>query len=240
MSKVLRQRIALFLLLVGLSGLVFGLCRWLRTAESYAASSVYYHAAARAVVEVHDDGFLPEIDFEALKAFNEDAVGWLFCPDTALNYPVVQGTDNIFYLDHLLDESEGVYGTLFLDSESSPEDRNMVIYGHHMKDGSMLACLLHYQEQNYYEEHPAVYYITPEQSYEVRLFAGFETGAVSDVYNRHFVSADFGDWLKEMCCRSDFQSDYIPDERVQVMTLSTCAYSSEDARYVVMGALLPL
>jgi sortase B len=199
-----------------------------------------YEATAVEAVELPGKAELPDVDFHSLYQINEDVSGWLYCPDTAINYPVVQGQDNDFYLSHLIDGSEGDCGTLFLDCDADRQAHNQVIYGHHMKDGSMFASLLHYQEQGYYDQHPVLYYITPRQSYEVRLFAGFTTQAVSAAYNQRFDRCDFGDWLTEMQNQSDFQSKTTPTTSDQVLTLSTCAYSFKDARYVVMGVLKPL
>lgn len=212
----------------------------LSTQQEYRHGAKVYQATAVEAVELPGKAELPDVDFHSLYQINEDVAGWLYCPDTAINYPVVQGQDNDFYLSHLIDGSEGDCGTLFLDCDADRQAHNQVIYGHHMKDGSMFASLLHYQEQDYFDAHPVLYYITPRQSYEVQFFSGFTTEAVSAVYNHRFDKSDFGEWLSEMKAQSDFQSDVTPQESDQVLTLSTCAYSFENARYVVMGVLKPL
>lgn len=230
----------MILVILGLIALLVSLFFLHRTQRCYQLSAVVYDTAAQTMIEVDEDKGLPFVDFHDLKMVNEDVCGWLYCPDTPINYPVVQEKDNSYYLTHLLDDSEGAYGTLFLDCESRPTDKNAVIYGHHMKDGSMLASLMKYQEPSYYFQHPSLYYITPEQAYEVRLFAGFATDEVSPAYNRTFEDVEFGDWLAEMLYQSDFTASFIPERKHQVLTLSTCAYSADHARYVVMGILVPL
>lgn len=108
------------------------------------------------------DGDMPEgaprildIDFAALKEASPDLVGWLYCPDTVVSYPVVQGQDNSYYLSHLADGSENRNGCLFMDcgNRSGLSDENTLIYGHHMASGKMFACLVSYAEQEYYEAH---------------------------------------------------------------------------------------
>ena len=222
------------------AGVIFFATRLLSAHQEYRHGAEVYGATAEGVVSLPAQEELPTVDFHDLTQINEQVVGWLWCPDTTINYPVVQGQDNDFYLSRLIDGSDGECGTLFLDCNAKGTDRNQVIYGHHMKDGSMFASLLRYQEQDYYDKHPVLYYITPRQSYEVRLFAGFSTTAVSAAYNRCFDRCDFGDWLKVMQSQSDFQSEVIPATGDQVLTLSTCAYSFENARYVVMGTLSPV
>ena len=113
------------------------------------------------------------VDFDVLRAQNPDVVGWLYCADTPVNYPIVQGSDNDFYLDHAFDGSEDAGGTLFFDCRNrlSPLDRNLLLYGHRMKDDSMFGSVIGYTEQDYLEAHPVLYLITEAQSYRVEVYA---------------------------------------------------------------------
>ena len=117
----------------------------------------------------------PEVDFTALAAVNPDVTAWLYGPDTGISYPVVQGTDNDYYLDHLLDGTANSAGCLFVDTSCRPDfsGRNTVIYGHRMKNGTMFAALGNYQEQVYYDAHPVFLLVTPEGRYVVELFSGY-------------------------------------------------------------------
>ena len=92
--------------------------------------------------------------------------GWLYCPDTALNYPVVQGKDNIKYLQRDLDGKYLASGTLFVDFENGAlgEDTNYIIYGHNMKNGTMFAQLSGYKSQEFYDAHPYAMLLTPNLS----------------------------------------------------------------------------
>lgn len=236
----MRKQISLCVIVIGLFGLILALFQLHHVQEIYEPCAELYDTTTSIAVEIQENCFLPDVDFQELCTINKNVIGWLYCPDTPINYPVVHHSDNTFYLNHLLDDSEGAYGTLFMDSEVSENDKNLVIYGHHMKDGSMFGSLLNYHSQSYYDAHPALYYITTEQSYEVRLFSAFETTAVSAAYNHDFSTGDYGAWLAEMAYQSDFQADVVPEVENQVMTLSTCAYSKADARYVVMGVLKPM
>ncbi len=193
------------------------------------------------------DGDMPEdaprildMDFAALKEASPDLVGWLYCPDTAINYPVVQGQDNSYYLSHLADGSENRNGCLFMDcgNRSGLSDENTLIYGHHMASGKMFACLVSYAGQEYYEAHPVVYLVTEEKDYRLELFAGYTAAVDSDAYTLRFASGgDFAAWLVRIKERSDFSSDVRVGEGDHIVTLSTCAYSFENARYVVHGKL---
>ena len=87
-----------------------------------------------------EEAYVPPIDFEALTAENPDTIGWIRIPDTNVDYPIVQGTDNDFYLDHDFYGKESAAGSIYLDfeSEADLQGRNQILYGHNMKNG---ACL---------------------------------------------------------------------------------------------------
>ena len=185
----------------------------------------------------------PEVDFAGLAAINPDVVAWLVLEDTPLNYPLVQGRDNTFYLNHMFDGTQSPVGALFVDSRNAPgfADQNTVIYGHHMKDGSMFAVLKNYSNQGFYEEHPQMLLLTPEGNYLVELFAGYATAITADSWRHSFDdAADFLRWVAEAKHRSDFVSDVELGSSDRVVTLSTCSYVFDNARYVVHGRLVPV
>ena len=181
---------------------------------------------------------LPEINFKAMKEMNPDVIGWLYCPDTAINYPVVQGNDNAFYLKHLADGMENSNGCPFLDVQNRPDftDDNSIIYGHHMKNGTMFASISWYEDQDYYEDHPIMYLMTPSATYQIKLFSGYITTMNSSAYMQTLGSIrEHTNWLKEVSGKSDFKANLEISAYDRVITLSTCAYNFENARYVLHG-----
>lgn len=190
---------------------------------------------------------LPEVDFTALKEKGPDVAAWLALPDTAINYPVAQGEDNDYYLKRLYDGTKNKAGCLFIDYENAPgfADRNTVIYGHNMRDGSMLASLLSYAEQDYYDAHPSMLLITPEGGYVAELFSAFvatpgEAGGDTSPWALTFKdSGAYTTWLSAMQGRSLFQSEVSVTSSDKVLTLSTCTASGKE-RFIVMGKLVPV
>lgn len=183
------------------------------------------------------------VDFDELRKVNKDIAGWLYCEGTAINYPVMQGEDNDFYLNHTYDKSPNRAGSLFVEALNTPDfaDSNTIIYGHHMKDGSMFASLRKWADQEYYEEHPVFWLLTPKQDYRVLLFGGYTTSATSDVYTIfQGPCPELGEYLKAVCARSDFRAGAEPDSNGRFVLLSTCEYDFEDARYVLHGMLVPV
>ena len=92
-----------------------------------------------------------------------------------LYYPVVQGRDNQYYLKRLFDGKWNSAGCIFLDSRNEPDfsDGHSIIYGHHMKNGTMFSGLTEYKKQEFYEGHPTILLVTPEQSIRVEIFADY-------------------------------------------------------------------
>lgn len=179
------------------------------------------------------------IDFEALLARNEDVVGWIYCPDTVLNYPVAKGADNNEYLHANLDGEYLKSGTLFVDYRNGAlgEDANYVIYGHSMKNGTMFRMLMKYKEQAYYDAHPVLYYLTPEANYELELFAGRTVLSDDRIYSFDLTKEEGIALAKEYQNRSHFKNDVVISEDDVIVTLSTCSYENDDARYIVLGRL---
>lgn len=184
-----------------------------------------------------DDTPWPEVDFEALSRINPDLVGWLYGPDTEINYPVVHTTDNSYYLHHRFDGEEHKSGCLFIDADNLVpiSDPNTVIYGHHLKNGSMFGGLTKYSKQEYYEEHPEFLYLTSRHRYHLRAFAGYVCPSDGDAWRLLFFDAAERDaWIQKAIQSSTFQSGLVPGPRDLIVTLSTCSYDFEDARYVLL------
>ena len=186
------------------------------------------------------DSIVPEIDFAALKAVNEDVVGWLYLPETVISYPVVQGEDNSYYLKHLIDGTYNANGCLFMDYKNQRNlmDDNTLIYGHHMDSGKMFASLVKYKNQEFYDTHPVMYFLTEDGTYQVELFAGYTTTADAGAYMISISTREEKiEWLKEMFHSSDFFADVTVSALDHIVTFSTCAYDFHNARYVLHGKL---
>ena len=181
----------------------------------------------------------PEVDFAALKSINEDVVGWIYIPDTQINYPIVQGENNDEYLYHLLTGEYNGSGSIFLDAKVNSDfsTRNSPIYGHNMKNGTMFAELKGYKTQEFYDAHPTAMLLTPEKNYFVHLFSAYVTDSWGEAWEKDFTDEAFQTWLKDTKEKSKFTSDVIPTVEDKVLTFSTCIYDIADGRLVVHGIL---
>ncbi len=185
-----------------------------------------------------------DVNFTTLLEQSPDIIGWIYCADTVINYPMVRGNDNDYYLHRFIDGSYNGGGTLFMDCKCSRDfsSANSIVYGHNMNDGSMFASLKKYRnDPEYYSKHPTFYINTPTQNYRVDVFAGFVCDADSDTYTISFASdTGFESWLSRMVAQSDFKTEVSVGAGDHIITLSTCSYEWYDARYVVLGKLVPI
>lgn len=184
-----------------------------------------------------------QVDFESLKEANPDIIGWIYCEDTVINYPVLQGESNNTYLRHLYDGTYNTAGSIFVECTNQRDfaDANTIIYGHHMHNGSMFACLDSYKDQDYYEAHPVMWLLTPEQNYKIVLFSSYTTSSDSDTYTIFSAPGeDLDTYIREHLAKSDFTADVSLEGVEKFVVLSTCAYDFDNARYVVHGALVPV
>ncbi len=182
------------------------------------------------------------VNFDSLLNRNKDVVGWLYCPDSVINYPVVQGKNNDQYLRRDLDGKYLVSGTLFADYQNGAldEDANYIIYGHNMKNETMFSILAKYKQQAYYDQHPVMYYLTPDGNYKIELFAGLVVKRDDKIYNPKIDEEEFTTLLNDYRAKSTFKSNVELEYNDTIVTLSTCSYEFDNARYIVIGRLVPV
>ncbi len=185
---------------------------------------------------------VPEsINFDKLLAQNKDVVGWIFNKNGVINYPVLQGKDNSYYLNHLISGKKNINGSIFMDyaANSNFKDANTLIYGHSMDNGSMFRTLLNYKKQSYYDKYPEFYIYTPDGNYKLLIFAAYETTSNDNAYGKIYSETGFNKLVAHAISKSKIKTDVEVGVGDKLVTLSTCAYSSKNARFIVMGKLVP-
>ena len=183
--------------------------------------------------------------FAALRDQNSDFIGWISIEDTKLDFPVMYAPNNKdFYLRHDFNKEYSVYGVPYLDEKTTlganDQSENLVIYGHNMKTGTIFGCLTGYKEAGYYQQHPYVQFDTVYGDGTYEVFAAFSIDVAADtsfVYNQ-YVDMDeetYNAYVEEVISRSDVDTGIRPVYGEQLLTLSTCEYSSDNGRYVVVA-----
>ena len=184
----------------------------------------------------------PTVDFDALQAINEDVVGWIYIEGTAVNYPIVKGPDNNYYLRRMIDGAYNNAGSIFMDyrNHSGFGNQHTILYGHHMDNGSMFADILEYKDQAFYDEHPVCLILTPSVNYTLEFFTGYVADTSESAWDLNFsTDGEFYDWIQSTARKSYFASEVIPTSSDRIVTLSTCSYEFDDARFVIAGVLRP-
>lgn len=183
------------------------------------------------------------IDFESLTKINPDIVGWIGIEGFEIDYPVVQTKDNEFYLNHLFTLEKNKLGAIFVDyrNQSNFSDRNTIIYGHNMKDGSMFSSLTNYKRQDYYDANPNILLITKEVKYRVDFFAGVVVdGSYESVRFEFEDDEDFNQYINSLIKKSTFASSISIESQDKIISLITCSYEYNNARYALYGKLVKL
>ena len=169
---------------------------------------------------------------------NPNAVGWLYVPDTPLDYPVMQADNNDFYLDHAADNSYLKSGSIFLDCRYEPHFLNPtnIVYGHNMANGTMFGDIRNFRAWSYYDSHPYGWLVNSTEVYRIDFFSL----AVVDAYDALYDGAmALCDWTAHLYDVSMFYDDIDIREDDRMISLSTCASDYPDARAVLTGKLIP-
>jgi len=180
-----------------------------------------------------------EHNLSLLQEENPDCIGWLSIPGTPIDFPVMQNKDAPeFYLKHDFDGRYSEYGLPFLDSRCDLEiSDNVIIYGHHMNDGSMFSALLKYEDREYFVEHPEIVLETGQ---------GAETYQVAAVI-RAAGSYEPEDWsifncfdcdeqdVREIAARQLYDTSVELSPGNRLLTLATCEYSQRNGRLAVIA-----
>lgn len=183
------------------------------------------------------------VDFDALKEVNPDVFAWIYCEGTVINYPVVHGRDNQYYLHRSFDGTYRFAGTIFSDASNTPGivDSNIILYGHHMKDGTMFADLKYWLDPDFFREHPCMWLMTPDGDYLIELFSAYTTQATSETYTIFLgPSAQFDAYLAKVARRSPVAMDATLDSDAHYVVLSTCTEATGLTRTVLHGKLVPV
>lgn len=183
---------------------------------------------------------LASIDLNALREVNPDVIGWIRVPNSKINYPLMQGEDNTFYLEHTWEGNKNPYGSIFLESRNSPDmtDFNTIIYGHNMLNGSMFGGLSSFGYQWYFNWNKYVYILTDVGIYRYEIFSSYAAEVDSATYGLSFNQWETRENFIAMALEnSQIDSDVVPEPTDRIITLSTCTGVGYESRRVVHAML---
>lgn len=186
------------------------------------------------------------LQVKQLQEQNTDIVGWLEIENTNINYPILQGTDNSYYMTHNYKKENSKNGSIFLDANYNWNipSNNLLIYGHNLGNGMMFQELLKYEKESFYQEHPIIRFTTTEEDAQYEIISVFKSRVYhkseKNVFRYYFFlnnesEEEYNQFVKNAKNASLYPIDATANYGEQLITLSTCSYYVEDGRFAVVG-----
>ena len=176
------------------------------------------------------------IDFNKLKEINKDTVGWLKVNGTDIEYAVVKASDNSYYLDHNFENEYNKAGWIFADYKNKLDgtDKNIVVYGHNRRDGSMFASLKNILKEEWYSnnENRKINFITEKEESIYEVFSIYQIEAEDYYITTKFEDGEFLEYIQTVKNRSIKDFNIEVNEEDNILTLSTCG-NDNDYRVVL-------
>lgn len=179
-----------------------------------------------------------KIDFKKLKSQNQDIAGWIYIRSTTIDYPIVQGKDNEEYLHQDFNKKKSSSGTIFLDNNCKKDftSDNNIIYGHHMKNGTMFAQLLKFREKSFLKKHNEIMIFTPDRTIHLKVISAYAQKAQNKIPVTFANDKQKKAYIKKIESMSEqtIKTSRINDSHIY--TFVTCSYEGEDNRTYVHAA----
>lgn len=186
------------------------------------------------------------LQVEKLQKENTDIVGWLEIDGTDISYPVLQCEDNEYYLTRNYKKEKSSIGSLFLDKDYdfSIPSSNLLIYGHRNSKGLMFENLIKYKDEEFYKQHQTMKFTTEKEETTFEIIAVFYSRVYyqyeKDVFRYYYFinaenEAEYNEFVDNAKKASIYDTKKTAKYGDQLLTLSTCEYSQEDGRFVVVA-----
>lgn len=239
----MKKIIANLLLIISIIGVVFSGYQLYKIFNEYHNGTVEYNELEKEIkiTETPNDtntsnDIKLDIDFNHLLKINKNCIGWIYIPNTQINYPIVQSTDNNKCLHYTFNGKRNFTGCIFIsDQNNGFEDKNTIIYGHNMQNGTMFTDINKYKNQEYLDTHPYVYIAKPNGKTEkYKIFATYKTQDCSEAYTIQFNSNEFIQKVNQMAKNSEVKiNDFSISDDDKIITLSTCTSRTKLERFVL-------
>lgn len=181
-----------------------------------------------------------DMDLAKLREKNEDVFGWIYIPGADISYPLLDGEDNTYYLTHTWDRQWNQSGSIFLEQGCSKDlsDFNTIIYGHNMRNGTMLSNLKSYMDGSYLEKAPRIYIASEENIKTYDIYAAYEAEVNSSAFWLNTEDENLKQqFIDESLEKSLFVSGVVPNPTDHILTLSTCTGNGHEKRMIVQAVL---
>ena len=184
-----------------------------------------------------DGDYVNSANEEELKSINSDYKMWIQIENTNINYPVVQGSDNDYYLKHNFRKESNISGTVFIESANDIDnDKNIILYGHNMRNGTMFNNITNYKEESFFNEDNKISIIMNNTLYEYEVFSVYVKNVSEVNLAIGFASEDeFINYAYNEADESLYKKEVDFSAEDNLITLVTCSYEFTDARTIVVA-----
>ena len=184
-----------------------------------------------------DGDYVNSANEEELKSINSDYKMWIQIENTNINYPVVQGSDNDYYLKHNFRKESNISGTVFVESANDIDnDKNIILYGHNMRNGTMFNNITNYKEESFFNEDNKINIIMNNTLYEYEVFSVYVKNVSEVNLAIGFANEDeFINYAYNEAEESLYKKDVDFSAEDNLITLVTCSYEFTDARTIVVA-----
>lgn len=180
-------------------------------------------------------------NFDSIKNINSDVVGWIKIDGTKVNYPVMQNSnDSNYYLHRNIYKGYSSIGSIYVPNICNIKKAdNIILYGHHIKDGSMFGSLTKYKSYNYFKEHKYIKLMTDESSFSDYEIMAIIVTNVEDFNYYGFTKAEnqnqFNEYVRQCRSMSIFETGVQANYGDKLVTLVTCEYSQNNGRMIIVA-----
>lgn len=194
------------------------------------------------------DDVLPDLTYNEAKEQNGDTIGYISVPGTGIEYPVVRGNDNEYYLSHNILDDESKYGAIFMDFRNADKNqqKHIIIYGHDMKNGTMFHGLLNFKQKSFFSENRIISFKwgETETMWEIYLACTIPTvdgHMINYTETRFSDNAAFEEYMADMVAyartapSSTLSDNTTVSQADQVLTLTTCTYEEDGSRFIIQA-----
>ena len=247
LKKSVIAKFIIFLCLIGGLFSLLNIIRWTKNVKENANIKEKLNESIEIVendiIDVDDEVKIPKyrINFEYLKTQNSDVIAYLKVNGTNIDYIVVKGTDNDYYLNHNFDKNKNIAGWIYADyhNKFDESDKNLIIYGHNTKDGSMFGTLKDILKEEWYKntDNRTIILITENGTYYYEVFSTYDIIPEDYYINTEFNNEDeFEEFVKTLKNRSVYDYGVDVGWNDNILTLSSCMNAGK--KRVVLHAKL--
>lgn len=237
-----KKTIYTVLMLICIIVFLFALYNVVEIMNKYREIDRYYEITLEEYVEVDETGTISNVDLAKLVAKNSDVKGWIYIDGTDINYPLLQGSNNDYYLYLNYDEEYSDGGSIYIDSSNRGDmtEDHTIIYGHNMKNDTMFGTLNDFKTEAHKDAHPYVYILTLDGKWnKYEIFAYYRADISDGTFNKFDADPQkMAEYVNIVSSKNYYSNSNLPTNGEKIITLSTCTEDLDDNCRNVLQAKL--